>query len=305
MFATILKLLTLCALAHFISGHTLKEQPITTEQKYLIVRGEILEGSAASQEHVDFNNAAKLLLSSFKAQRAVAMEGVEECSEPTHKANFSGIDYFCLLAMLVVSLGIGIFYGFFETGGSSSDDFLLGSGMSLLPVTLSLTTSFITAIELLGNPAEMYFKGTQFVVIVLPMVMVIPVAVKVFYPIYFKMELTSCYEYLGIRFGKEIRIFGALLYVIQVLRFQVLIYIIISSIFVATLNSLQMCFYTAVAVLAPAIALSKATGLDTRIAVILIYVVCVFYSSMGGIKACVIADSFQVGAKVSRFIISA
>lgn len=55
-----------------------------------------------------------------------------------------------------------------------------------------------------------------------------------------------------------------------------------------------MCFYTAVAVLAPAIALSKATGLDTKIAVILIYVVCVFYSSMGGIKACVIADSFQV-----------
>lgn len=58
--------------------------------------------------------------------------------------------------------------------------------------------------------------------------------------------------------------------------------------------ALQMCFYTAVAVLAPAIALSKATGLDTKIAVILIYVVCVFYSSMGGIKACVIADSFQV-----------
>lgn len=48
------------------------------------------------------------------------------------------------------------------------------------------------------------------------MVFVIPVAVKIFYPIYFKMELTSCYEYLGIRFGKEIRVLGAVLYVIQV-----------------------------------------------------------------------------------------
>lgn len=55
-----------------------------------------------------------------------------------------------------------------------------------------------------------------------------------------------------------------------------------------------MCFYTAVAVLAPAIALSKATGLDTKIAVVLIYVVCVFYSSQGGMKAVVIADTFQV-----------
>lgn len=55
-----------------------------------------------------------------------------------------------------------------------------------------------------------------------------------------------------------------------------------------------MCFYTAVAVLAPAIALSKATGLNTKIAVVLIYVVCVFYSSQGGMKAVVIADTFQV-----------
>ncbi|KAH8278221.1 hypothetical protein KR044_002558 [Drosophila immigrans] len=266
---TILKLLTLCALAHFINAHTLKEQPISTEQKYLIVRGETPEESAGSQEHVQFNDAATLLLSSFRTQKISASAGIEECSQPAHKASFSGIDYFLLLSMLVVSLGIGIFYGFFQTGGSSSDEFLLGSGMNILPVTLSLTTSFITAIELLGNPSEMYFQGTQFVLIVIPMVLVIPVAVKIFYPIYFKMELTSCYEYLGIRFGKEIRILGAVLYVIQ------------------------MCFYTAVAVLAPAIALSKATGLNTKIAVILIYVVCVFYSSMGGIKACVIADSFQ------------
>lgn len=49
------------------------------------------------------------------------------------------------------------------------------------------------------------------------MLFVVPVAIKVFYPIYFKMELTSCYEYLGIRFDKELRILGALLYVIQVI----------------------------------------------------------------------------------------
>lgn len=48
-------------------------------------------------------------------------------------------------------------------------------------------------------------------------------------------------------------------------------------------------------VLAPAIALSKATGLNTRLAIILIYLVCVFYSSQGGLKAVVIADTFQAG----------
>ncbi|XP_053689993.1 sodium-coupled monocarboxylate transporter 1 [Sabethes cyaneus] len=169
----------------------------------------------------------------------------------------------------------GVFYGYFvkpkktEGGDPSSNEFLLGSGMTVFPVTLSLTTSFITAIELLGNPSEMFFNGTQFSLIVISALLVAPVAVKLFYPIYFKMNLTSCYEYLGTRFNNKLRVFGAILYI------------------------LQMSFYTSVAVLAPAIALSKATGLDTHVAVVLIYFVCVFYSSQGGMKAVVIADTFQ------------
>ncbi|XP_052899302.1 sodium-coupled monocarboxylate transporter 1 [Anopheles moucheti] len=204
-----------------------------------------------------------------------------EDNEPSgdSKPSFSVYDYLVVAAMLVISIGIGVFYGWFGPKGASdangggeaasSDDFLLGSGMSLFPVTLSLTTSFITAIELLGNPSEMFFNGTQFALIVISMVLVVPIAVKVFYPIYYKLEVTSCYEYLGMRFDKRIRVFGAVLYI------------------------LQMLFYTSVAVLAPAIALSEATGLNKYIAVVLIYSVCIFYSSQGGMKAVVIADTFQ------------
>ncbi|XP_067646548.1 sodium-coupled monocarboxylate transporter 1 [Eurosta solidaginis] len=302
--ATLLKLLFLCALAHYTS--TLAVPDINTQKyqlagttntpgtqklhqispPYLLVRGDstyaaptdsplamldAMDSDAAEKRNFDLT--AELLVKMYKKQlrreEDEAPTEKEECNDPSHKAAFSGYDYTILISMLVISLGIGIFYGFFNKSGGSSEDFLLGSGMSIFPVTLSLTTSFITAIELLGNPSEMYLQGTQFVFIVIPMIVVIPVAVKIFYPIYFKMELTSCYEYLGIRFGKEIRILGAVLYVIQ------------------------MCFYTAVAVLAPAIALSKATGLNTKVAVILIYLVCVFYSSQGGMKAVVIADTFQ------------
>ncbi|ETN66757.1 hypothetical protein AND_001451 [Anopheles darlingi] len=214
-------------------------------------------------------------------------------------AGFTVYDYVAVCAMLVISIGIGVFYGWFgkkkgadAEGGadSSGGDFLLGSGMSLFPVTLSLTTSFITAIELLGNPSEMFFNGTQFSLIVISMVLVVPVAVKVFYPIYYKLDVTSCYEYLGMRFDKRIRVFGAILYILQV----------------APSNKTGGCsgimgiayemmlFYTSVAVLAPAIALSEATGLDRYIAVVLIYFVCIFYSSQGGMKAVVIADTFQI-----------
>lgn len=194
----------------------------------------------------------------------------ESCSAEK-QGSFTAYDYAVVAFMLIVSLGIGVFYGFFDKkdAAAESSDFMLGSGMTVFPVTLSLTTSFITAIELLGNPAEMYFNGAQYALIVVAMILVIPFALKIFYPIYDDMKLTSCYEYLGVRFGKELRVFGGCLYIIQ------------------------MCFYTSVSVLAPAIALSKATGIDTRLAIVLIYIVCIFYSSQGGLKAVVIADTFQ------------
>lgn len=192
------------------------------------------------------------------------------CEDEANPGTFTAYDYAVVIGMLVISIGIGVFYGFFDKNSTgSAADFMLGTEMSIFPVTLSLTTSFITAIELLGNPAEIFFNGGQFALIVISMLMVIPLALYVFFPIYDKMKLTSCYEYLGMRFGKEMRVFGASLYIIQ------------------------MCFYTSVSVLAPAIALSKATGLNTRLAIVLIYLVCIFYSSQGGLKAVVIADTFQ------------
>lgn len=207
-------------------------------------------------------------------------QGPFECGDVKnrHVGSFTIYDYSIVLGMLVISLGIGIFYGFFSGTENSSSDFLHGTEMSMLPVSLSLTTSFITAIELLGNPSEMVFNGTQFSLIIFSVFMVIPVAWKIYYPIYFKLQLTSCYEYLGIRFDKNIRIFGAILYIVQML------------------------FYTAVSVYAPAIALNKATGLNTHVAVFLIYLVCIFYASQGGMKAVVIADTFQVNDLFSYFI---
>jgi hypothetical protein len=86
---------------------------------------------------------------------------LEQCSEKT-KGVFSFYDYSVVIAMLCVSLKIGVFYGYFHKSSLDSADFMLGSKMGLFPVTLSLATSFVTAIELLGNPAEMFFYGTQF-----------------------------------------------------------------------------------------------------------------------------------------------
>ncbi|XP_066602040.1 sodium-coupled monocarboxylate transporter 1 isoform X2 [Prorops nasuta] len=71
------------------------------------------------------------------------------------------------------------------------------------------------------------------------------------------------------------------------------------------LYMLQMILYTSVAVYAPALALSHVTGLNTYIAVTLVYVVCIFYASQGGMKAVIMADTFQAAVLIgSLFLIA-
>lgn len=191
-------------------------------------------------------------------------------AENENETLFRWEDYSVLAAMLIISCAIGVFYGYFGEKQTSSDDFLLGgSSMGTFPMALSLAASFITAIELLGNPAEMYVAGAQFWMICIAFVLVIPITSHLFLPVFMRLRLTSCYEYLEIRFCKTVRLYASALYM------------------------MQMILYTAVAVYAPALALSDVTGLNTYLAVSLVYVVCIFYASQGGMKAVIMTDTFQ------------
>ncbi|XP_068986250.1 sodium-coupled monocarboxylate transporter 1-like [Bombus flavifrons] len=218
------------------------------------------------------------------AEQRPSAETKEECIEnhPVLLYYFSWADYMVLAAMLVISCLIGTFYGFFAKKQETSQDFLLGgSSMGTLPMAMSLAASFITAIELLGNPAEMYEQGTQFWMTCLSFILVVPITSCLYLPVYMKLRLTSSYEYLNLRFNRHCRLLAGGLYM------------------------LQMIFYTSVAVYAPALALSHVTGLNTYIAVTLVYVVCIFYASQGGMKAVIMTDTFQAAVLLgSLFLIA-
>ncbi|KDR11160.1 Sodium-coupled monocarboxylate transporter 1, partial [Zootermopsis nevadensis] len=189
-------------------------------------------------------------------------------------------DYVILAVTLIISAGIGLFYGCFGPKQKTASDFLLGgSSMGTFPMAMSLASSFITAIELLGNPAEMYVYGTQFWMTCIAFTLVIPITSHFYLPVYRHLKLTSAYEYLEMRFNSYVRTYGAAMYM------------------------LQMILYTSVAVYAPALALSHVTGLNTYIAVSCIYIVCIFYASQGGMKAVMITDTFQAAVLVGSILV--
>lgn len=61
--------------------------------------------------------------------------------------------------------------------------------------------------------------------------------------------------------------------------------------------SLQMILYMGIVLYAPALALEAVTGLSKTLSVLSIGLVCTFYSTIGGMKAVIITDVFQVGEK--------
>uniref|UniRef100_A0A8D0C9P7 Sodium-coupled monocarboxylate transporter 1 n=1 Tax=Salvator merianae TaxID=96440 RepID=A0A8D0C9P7_SALMN len=191
---------------------------------------------------------------------------------------FGTWDYVVFGAMLLISAAIGVYYAFAGGGQKTSKDFLMGGRrMTGLPVALSLTASFMSAVTVLGTPAEVYLFGARFSVFAITYLLVVVLSAEVFLPVFYRLGITSTYEYLELRFNKYLRLCGTVLFIILTI------------------------LYTGIVIYAPALALNQVTGFDLWGAVVATGVVCTFYCTLGGLKAVVWTDVFQVGIMVAGF----
>ncbi|XP_075061409.1 sodium-coupled monocarboxylate transporter 1 [Mixophyes fleayi] len=197
---------------------------------------------------------------------------------PGDIGSFTVWDYLVFALMLVISAVIGIYYAFAGGGQKTSKDFLMGGrSMTAVPVALSLTASFMSAVTVLGTPAEIYRFGAMFSIFAITYTLVVVISSEVFLPVFYRLGITSTYEYLELRFNKPVRLIGTVLFIIQTI------------------------LYTGIVIYAPALALNQVTGFHLWGAVVATGVVCTFYCTLGGLKAVVWTDVFQVGIMVAGF----
>ncbi|XP_006084151.1 sodium-coupled monocarboxylate transporter 1 isoform X1 [Myotis lucifugus] len=188
-------------------------------------------------------------------------------------------DYVVFAGMLLISAAIGIYYAFAGDKQQTSKDFLMGGRrMSAVPVALSLTASFMSAVTVLGTPTEVYRFGAIFSLFGITYLLVVVISAEIFLPVFYKLGITSTYEYLELRFNKYVRLCGTIVYIIQTV------------------------LYTGIVIYAPALALNQVTGFDLWGAVVATGVVCTFYCTLGGLKAVVWTDVFQVGIMLAGFV---
>ncbi|CAH1797660.1 unnamed protein product, partial [Owenia fusiformis] len=142
--------------------------------------------------------------------------------------------------------------------------------MSVFPVSLSICATLISTVAVIGFPAEVYYHGTMLWLIVIGISIGFIVTAHVYYPIYYDLHITSIFEYLELRFNKTVRIMAVITY-----SFQILVFI-----------SVQL--------YASSITLSQVSGIPFWGTVILNGLVCMLYTSLGGMKAVLWADSLQL-----------
>lgn len=193
------------------------------------------------------------------------------------RAAFGWINYLALGAYLagMVWLGIG-----FTKGNETTDDFFRGGqGIPWWAAGISIFATMLSSITYMAVPGNAFAAGWGNY-LTNAYLLITPIVVWIYLPFYRRLNVTSAYEYLELRFNVACRWLGSLLFILfQGGRISVVILI-------------------------PSLALSTVTDLNLSACVVLMGLVSIVYTAMGGIEAVVWTDVVQAGVLVAGAVFS-
>ncbi|XP_043279035.1 sodium-coupled monocarboxylate transporter 1-like [Venturia canescens] len=150
--------------------------------------------------------------------------------------------------------------------------------MNSFPVAMSLLASHVSGVTLLGVPSEVYQYGSQYAACIFTATITSALTIYIFLPVFYKLQLPSIFEYLEIRFARPVRILSSLFYIV--------------SLFI----------YIPIVVYVPAICFSQVTKFDVHALVPILCLVCIVYTSIGGLKAVVWTDTIQFSVTIGGLL---
>jgi Na+/proline symporter len=178
------------------------------------------------------------------------------------------LDWIVMIATMIAIPGFGLWRG--GRGKTTSHYLLAGKTMPWYAMGLSIMATQASAITFIATPGQAYVDGMRFVQFYfgLPIAMVILAMTAV--PIFHRAGVYTAYEYLERRFDAKTRALAGLVFLIS------------------------RGMAVGLALYAPAIVMSVIFGWPDRLTTLIIGIVCVFYTTMGGIPAVTWTDVLQM-----------
>jgi SSS family transporter len=185
----------------------------------------------------------------------------------THQVTFGWLNYATLLAYLLGMVAVGWFCA---RKNQNTDDYFTASGrIPWWAAGLSIYATMLSSITFMAIPAKSFATDWTFFWANVPILLLAPVIIKFYLPFFRQLRVASAYEYLEQRFNLAVRLYASAAFIL----FQV--------------------GRQAIVLLLPSLALSAVSDISVNTCIILMGVLCVLYTTMGGIEAVVWTDVAQ------------
>ncbi|KKM74574.1 hypothetical protein LCGC14_1398990 [marine sediment metagenome] len=168
----------------------------------------------------------------------------------------------------MISLLIGVY---FARKQKSTEDYFVGGGrIPWWASGLSVFGTLLSAITFMAIPAKAFITDWSFFFLNITAILITPVIAFIFIPFFNKLKIRTAYEYLENRFNYTARAFGSLSFILfQLGRIGIVL-------------------------LLPSLAISIVTGIPVETSIMIMGVLCIFYTTFGGIEAVIWTDVLQV-----------
>ncbi len=183
-----------------------------------------------------------------------------------HQPNFGLVNYGVLIGYLLLIFAVGL--SFTGSNNNTKQFFRADQEIPWWAAGLSIFATMLSSITFLSIPAQGYstgwnlFLGSVYVLLT-------PIVILYYVPFFRRLDVTSAYEYLERRFNLAVRLFASFQFMLfQLGRIAVVLFL-------------------------PSLALSTVAGVNIFVSIVLVGIVCVFYTMFGGMKAVIWTDVAQ------------
>ena len=177
------------------------------------------------------------------------------------------IDAAVLLLYLLGMAGMGFY--FMRRNKDADAYFKAGGKLPWWVVSLSIYATMFSSITFMSVPAMAFSGDMTYFVISFGIPIMALVTVRWYLPFFRRLNLTSAYEYLEVRFNLPCRLFASAAFI------------------------LFMIARTAIVAYLPSLALCAVTGIDINVAIAVVTLITIVYCTVGGVEAVIWSDFVQ------------
>ncbi|MCI4642283.1 MAG: sodium/solute symporter [Flavobacteriaceae bacterium] len=217
---------------------------------------------------LSFKNKEEYFIVSGEISPGIRTPKVQSFKFTNAKHSFGITNYSVLILYLLISIFIGVY---FSRKQKSTDDYFSGSGrIPWWAAGLSIFGTLLSAITFMAIPAKTFISDWSFFFLNITAILITPAIAFIFIPFFNKLRIKTAYQYLEERFNYTARAFGSLSFILfQLGRISIVL-------------------------LLPSLAISIVSGISVEVSILIMGILCIFYTTFGGIEAVIWTDVLQV-----------